>query len=413
MGDAAVRLAHAIGYTGAGTVEFIVDEFGPEAGATFAFLEMNTRLQVEHGVTELVTGYDLVQWQLRVAAGEPLPARQEDVRARGHAIQGRVYAEDAAHGFLPSTGRLTRFTPPSGLGVRNDLGVYEDAEVSPWYDPLLAKLLVWGADRDEAIRRMGAALEAYVVEGVTTNLPLLRAALRAPAFAAGRTYTDFLDTLIVPALEPDAAATAEAALAAAAFDLARLGDGADPWQAGSWRQAGADLAMAYESTAGLQTVTASRDPEGGWRLTLGDEARRVGVTGAGAGRVLVREGDRTVAYTVREEGDTLRVAGRGREATLRRPQPPSVSAASHARLAGGGPRTLTAPLAGVVVRVAVAAGDRVGAHQPLVVLEAMKMEHTIEAPVDGVVRAVHRAAGDRVQAGDPLIDLDPAPNGPA
>ena len=400
MGAAAVRLARAIGYSGAGTVEFLLDEEG-----RFAFLEMNTRLQVEHGVTELVTGLDLVHLQLRVAAGEPLPFTQEDLPLSGHAIQCRVYAEDPARGYLPSAGRLTRFAPPSGPGMRNDLGVYQGAEVTSYYDPMLAKLLVWGADRGEAIARMAAALAGYQLEGVATNLPLLRATVTHPEFAAGRTFTTFLDEHVLPRLGAYAVPV-EALLGAAAFDLLATGRASvDPWAAGPWRQAGVEVTLGYEYDGVVYVVHAGRLLDG-WELTAGDGTYRVTLEPVGDGRIVVREATRVHAFAVEAEGDTLRLAYRGRELTLHRPEPLSVAATSHiASTAAGGPRTIAAPLAGVIVKVAVAEGDRVSARQPLVVLEAMKMEHTLEAPTDGVVRRLHRAVGDRVQAGDVLVEL--------
>jgi|DewCreStandDraft_5_1066085.scaffolds.fasta_scaffold00421_36 3-methylcrotonyl-CoA carboxylase alpha subunit len=403
MGAAAVRIARAIGYTGAGTVEFLLDEQG-----RYAFLEMNTRLQVEHGVTELITGLDLVHLQLRVAAGEPLPFRQDDVRLQGHAIQCRVYAEDPTRGYLPASGRLQRFAPPAGPGIRNDVGYYEGAEVSSYYDALLAKLLVWGEDRRAAIARTADALDAYVIEGLPTNLPLLRAAVRHPAFAAGETYTSFLDEHILPSLAaghvPD-----EALLAAAAHDLLAARDARDPWAAGPWRLAGAGVRLAYRAGGVEHVVTAARLTGDEWELVLNGTTRRAHIARPAPGRVVVREGNTVRAFTVEPTNGGVRVLLRDGPVVLRRPEPPSIAATSHATMPGsGGPTTLTAPLAGVVVRVAAQEGDQVAAHQPLVILEAMKMEHTIEAPTDGHVRRVHRKAGDRVQAGDALIELEPA-----
>jgi 3-methylcrotonyl-CoA carboxylase alpha subunit len=409
MGAAAVRLAHAIGYTGAGTVEFILTDGAGEGEAVFAFLEMNTRLQVEHGVTELVTGLDLVHLQLRVAAGEPLPITQDGVRMRGHAIQCRIYAEDPANRYLPSSGRLTRFAPPTGKGVRNDIGVYEGDSVSSYYDPMLAKLLVWAEDRQAAIARAAEALDRYEVEGVTTNLPLLRAAVRHPEFAAGRTHTSFLDEHVLPALASDAVAH-EALLGAAAFDLlAPLAATSGPWAAGTWRQAGAGVRLTYRYNGVEHTVDADRRPDGAWDLVVNGSPCRVALELAAPGRLLVREEQAVHAYTVEERDGSLRVTYRGRTVALARPGPLSIAATGHAGPGSGGPRALIAPLAGVVVKVSVAEGDAVRARQPLLVLEAMKMEHTIEAPADGIVGRLHRTVGDRVQSGDVLIELQPEP----
>ncbi len=403
MGAAAVRLARAIGYTGAGTVEFLLDEEG-----RYAFLEMNTRLQVEHGVTELITGLDLVHLQLHVAAGEALPFRQEDVRLHGHAIQCRIYAEDPTRGYLPASGRLQRFAPPSGPGVRNDVGYYEGAEVSSYYDALLAKLLVWGEDRRQAIARTAAALDAYAIEGLPTNLLLLRAAVRHPAFAAGETYTNFLEEHVLPGLLAGSV-PAEALLAAAAHDLLAAHTARNPWAAGPWRLAGTGVRLAYRYNGVEHTVLASRLAGGEWELVLNGTTRRAYLARPAPGRVVVREGSAIRAFAVEPGDGGLRVLLPDGPIVLQRPEPPSIAATSHAAMPGsGGPTTLTAPLAGVVVRVAVQEGDQVAAHQPLVILEAMKMEHSIEAPTEGRVRRVHRAAGDRVQAGDALIELEPA-----
>jgi 3-methylcrotonyl-CoA carboxylase alpha subunit len=419
MGEAAVRLARAIGYVGAGTVEFIATEHSvqesgsaphtPHSTLGFAFLEMNTRLQVEHGVTELVTGLDLVQLQLRVAAGEALPFSQADVRQHGHAIQCRIYAEDAARGYLPSSGRLARFRPPAGAGVRHDLGVYEGFEISSYYDPMLAKLLVWGEDRATAIARAAAALDGYEIEGVATNLPLLRAAVRHPEFAAGRTYTSFLEAHVLPALS-GADVPEEALLCAAAHDLLRTTATATvtgPWALGPWRQSGIGVPLTYRYNGTAHTVSASRLADGSWDLTVGGQSRRVALEAPSPGHVLVRTDGVVLACTVMEGAGVVRITRQGQMVELLRPEPPSIAATEHAGPGGAGPRALTAPLAGVVVKVSVAEGDHVDTHQPLVILEAMKMEHTIDAPSPGVVARLHRAPGDRVQAGDILVELTP------
>jgi 3-methylcrotonyl-CoA carboxylase alpha subunit len=405
MGAAAVRLAQAIGYQGAGTVEFIATEEDGRLG--YAFLEMNTRLQVEHGVTELVTGLDLVQLQLRVAAGEPLPFRQEEVRWRGHAIQCRIYAEDPANGYLPSSGRLTRFRPPFGEGIRNDVGVAEGDEVSTYYDSMLAKLLVWGEHRPAAIARAAAALAQYEVQGVATNLPLLRAAVQHPEFAAGRTFTSFLDEHVLPSLTNAAPLPDDALVAAAAYDLlVPAAEARDPWAAGSWRQAGTGVALNYLHNGVAHAVSASRLPEGGWKLTLGDRALRVGAEWIKGRWLAVRTGAVSRSYAVAEREGRLHLSCKEWEVTLVRPEPPTVAATGHPPAGAGGPRALTAPLAGVVVQVAVDEGDHVEARQPLVILEAMKMEHTVEATTAGTVARIRCSTGDRVQAGDILVELE-------
>jgi 3-methylcrotonyl-CoA carboxylase alpha subunit len=396
MGAAAVRLARAIGYTGAGTVEFLLD-----ADGGFHFLEMNTRLQVEHGVTELVTGLDLVHLQLRVAAGEPLPFVQDDMRVRGHAIQCRVYAEDAAAGFVPSTGRLTRFAPPAGAGIRNDIGVETGDEVTPYYDAMLAKLLVVGATRDAAVERMAEALRRYEVHGVTTNLPLLLATVEHLAFRAGATHTAFLDEHILAGLRREP--PPPEALAAAAAMLAGGGDDRrDPWR-GGWRHTGLEQLVTLAGEAGDAPVRLTRTGTAAWRAAYAD--REV--------EVAVREGVAVVQPSATDAGavatvidaHAAEVAIGGRRWRVERRPPPDVTAAGHGGRTAAGPRAIVAPLTGTVVRLAVTAGQRVEAGQPVVVLDAMKMEHTLTAATDAVVEAVHVAVGDLVQAGATLATL--------
>jgi len=234
MGESAVRVARATGYTSAGTVEFLLD-----TDRNFYFLEMNTRLQVEHPVTEMVTGLDLVEWQIRIAAGERLSFAQEQVELRGHAIECRIYAEDPDNNFFPSPGRITRLRTPSGPGIRDDSGVYEGWTVPLDYDPLLGKLIVHAPSRTQAIARLGRALDEYLVSGIKTNLPLFQQILRHPDFAAGRLDTGFLDRMLAGRGEPPKAATANglgaqhvAAIAAAVFAAAQSAGGAKPPAAG-------------------------------------------------------------------------------------------------------------------------------------------------------------------------------------
>jgi 3-methylcrotonyl-CoA carboxylase alpha subunit len=212
MAAAAVRLALAAGYENAGTVEFIVDEHG-----RFYFLEMNTRLQVEHPVTEMVSGLDLAVWQIRIAAGEPLPFAQDELRQRGHALECRLYAEDPEHNFLPSTGKLALFRPPTGPGVRVDAGIATGSEISPYYDPLLAKVITWGQDREEAVRKMVLALQETVILGVTTNISYLLAILQEPHFLAGQTPTNYLAEHMAE-WQPEEVDAEEPWLAAAVFE---------------------------------------------------------------------------------------------------------------------------------------------------------------------------------------------------
>jgi acetyl/propionyl-CoA carboxylase alpha subunit len=321
MGEAAITLARTAGYTNAGTVEFLL-----APGGAFYFLEVNTRLQVEHPVTELVTGLDLVREQLRIAAGEPLSISQERVALRGHAIECRLYAEDASNRFLPSTGTLTRFDPPLGAGIRNDVGVRAGTEVTPYYDPMLAKLIVHAPSREAAIERALFALRRYAVDGVMSNLPLLAAVLDSPEFRARTVTTRFLDERLSELLShaPTPSQTDEPTPRRA------LG----PTEFNPWR--------------GTQTAALKSPRRAGLRVD--DVAGGATVTAAGTGQV-------------------------------------------------------TAPLTGTVAKVAVAEGERVEMGQPVIVLEAMKMEIAVEAPRAGSVTRVACAVGDLVQAGTILAEI--------
>ncbi len=412
MGDAALRLARAAGYRSAGTVEFLLDETG-----AFFFLEVNARLQVEHPVTEAVTGLDLVEQQLRVAAGEPLGFTQDEVRFEGHAIEVRIVAEDAAAGFLPATGRVTAFELPSG--VRVDTGIEQGSVVSPFYDSLVAKVIAHGADRSDAIRRLAAGLDETRLEGVASNLDLLAAVLAEPAFAAGDLHTGFLEEHgLVEGLRD----VPPEAVAAAAADRSLRRTPSDPWApAGPWRLGGigertrwlvggelveaivdADRATASASVAvGGATFTVHRPDDGSGRSTIvfdgdgdGDGAR----DGARAVRVRPAAGRRTV--------DTVIV--RGRAHRLRLAPAPSPEPRVDASVAAD---ALTAPMPGRIVRVDVVVGDIVRANDPLMVLEAMKMEHVMVAPSVGRVARLLVGVGDQVANGAPLVELDAAGSG--
>ena len=390
MGRDAVAAARAVGYVGAGTVEFIVD-----ADGRHHFLEMNTRLQVEHPVTEAITGLDLVEWQLRVAAGEPLPLAQDDVRFDGHAIEARLYAEDPYAGFVPQTGRIVHWRPDDArIVVRVDDGVAEGGEVTPYYDAMVAKLIAHGRDRADAIRRLVAALERSPLLGVANNAAFLADLLRHPDVVQARMTTTRLDEWLdagAPILQRPQPDDAAWALAAAALALR---DG-HPWRSGG--VAAFDLA-----------------------LRCGDAARTLRVQLHGDG-VDVTHGAATLRFdAVERDGHELRYAAHGvwRRATavfdgtrlhlalggrsLVFDEPSPLPAAD----TGADPRRARSPVAGVVAHVAVAAGERVTAGQPLVCVEAMKMEMWQHAAADGVVAAVHVAVRDSVAAGALLVELE-------
>jgi 3-methylcrotonyl-CoA carboxylase alpha subunit len=389
MGAAAVRAAQSVAYVNAGTCEFMLD---PSGG--YYFLEMNTRLQVEHPVTELVYGIDLVQWQLRIACGERLAISQSDVRPRGWAIETRIYAEDPAHHMLPSTGRIARWDPPEGPGVRVDAGVTSGSDVSLYYDPMLAKLIVYGTDRSHAVARLERALQDFGVEGVRTNIPLLLWIARDQAFRAGDTTTSFLaqrlDESIFAAAPPR-----EAVLLCAAGVLL---DGAAPW-----RIAGTGVPLRLQHETGVTELIADATTRNDRWILSGDfggelVARRHGATvqatfgGASwHGRVSCARG----AFTVTLDG---------RAYEFRYADPPSAEIARTHRGAGGDGR-VTAPMPGKIVKVAVREGQSVDAHALLAVLEAMKMEHRIEASAPATVQAVLVEEGAIVSGGTPLVEL--------
>ncbi|BCF91111.1 acetyl/propionyl/methylcrotonyl-CoA carboxylase subunit alpha [Paraburkholderia largidicola] len=414
MGEAAVAAARAVNYVGAGTVEFIMTE-----GGEFYFMEMNTRLQVEHPVTEMVTGLDLVEWQLRVAANEPLPLAQDQLKIEGHAIEARIYAEHPARGFLPSTGTLKHLRMPEGVEfsigvggerapVRIDSGVREGDTITPFYDPMIAKLIVHGASREEALKRMSQALRGCEVVGPHTNVEFLQRIVASVPFSTGDLDTGLIerhhDALFAPVEKPFIEALA---LACGAL-LTREGGvehGASPWDALShWRlNGGYTQALNWrdvEKEAAF-TVVFSRDGE---TRTLTHDGRTEPFkwwTGAGKHEYGATIGDAHVTGRVFVDGDTFHVFCRG-EALAFEWQ----NLLAHAADAEHGEGRLTAPMPGKVIAVLVEQGAVVEKGQPLIVMEAMKMEHTIGAPTAGKVAEVLYAVGDQVADGAQLLVLD-------
>ncbi|MFN2461894.1 MAG: acetyl-CoA carboxylase biotin carboxylase subunit [Candidatus Velthaea sp.] len=387
MGDAAVAAARSVGYTNAGTAEFMLD-----ADGAFYFLEMNARLQVEHPVTELVYGIDLVHEQLRIASGEPLRLRQADVVPRGWAIEARLNAEDPAHDFLPSTGTVTRFEVPAAPGVRVDTGVRAGSEISVYYDSMIAKIIVWGSDRAAAIARLATTLRETRVAGVKTNLPLLRAVAADDAYRAGDTTTAFLEERggqlrIAGDTVPD-----DVKLVAAATLVA---DGR------GWRLGGVgipvDLTVAGEPMHGSLSRTSA-----GWRLD-GDVRATFAVERRGD-EVVVHADERTIAADVLAAPDGGEIFLDGRAYACAYAAPPDADAEHHSAAAAGS-GTVNAPMPGKIVSVNVAPGDAVEPRALLVVLEAMKMEHRIEAPLAGTIKDVRVKAGDLVTGGSTLVTI--------
>ena len=410
MGAQAVALARAVDYRSAGTVEFIVDR-----DRNFYFLEMNTRLQVEHPVTECVTGLDLVETMIRVAAGEPLPFAQEDVRLEGWAVESRVYAEDPYRGFLPSTGRLVRYRePPAGEGVRVDAGVGEGSEISMFYDPMIAKLVTWGADREQAIDRMAAALDGYRIRGVGHNIDFLSAVMAHPRFREGRLSTGFIAEEFPSGFHgADLGPERVAAMRAVAVAFARARAGRDARIGGRIalpRRAAPDGAgNGFVLRDGEARVrVAAEAAEGGCDLAL--DGVPVAVRGACDPSVGIFEGTvdgRALAVQVDWEGTGHRLRHGGAERFVR-VLPERVSALLDLMPVKEAPdmsRFLLSPMPGLLVSVAVAEGDAVEAGQELAVVEAMKMENVMRAERDGVVAKIHAAPGDSLAVDQPIVEF--------
>ncbi len=393
LGDAAVKAATAVGYQGAGTVEFIADASKELTPESFFFIEMNTRLQVEHPVTEAVTGLDLVEWQLRVAAGEKLPLRQEEIFLRGHAIEARLYAEDPVENFRPATGRLIEASYPSGPGIRVDSGAEQGAVVGPHYDAMLAKVIAFGADRNEALTRLAGALDRVRIAGPKTNLAFLYSVIASPAFRAGGVDTGFVDRqlaeLVGQPLDPALAARAIAEWVAretkdSASSMAGPWARADAFElSGMGRKSG--LAVAIEGEPMTADIAWSR--RGPKILSVGGAAPDLRPD------VEIFGGD-SEAFVL-HHGRQLRVAF-----------PDPLARDLEAGTASG---DVVAPMHGRVVAVAVAPGMHVERGDPLFSLEAMKMEHSVVAPLAGTVKTVRIAPGQQIEEGMVaiLIEADP------
>jgi len=409
MGDAAVAAARAIGYVGAGTVEFIAEQSG-----TFYFMEMNTRLQVEHPVTEMITGLDLVEWQLRVAAGEPLPKRQDQLSIRGHAVEARLYAEDPERGFLPSIGTLSHWRmPAAGPHVRVDTGVGRGDTITPYYDPMLAKVIVWGEDRAAACAQLLGALRDCEVVGVATNIAFLERVVAHEAFASGRVDTGLIERNRDALFPAPAPASRRALLAAAAAEHARLaagmraaaarsGDPHSPWATPDafWNGIGTHaVRFTFADGDALHAATVRANADGSADIAVDGKVSTARLVDTAAGAILDVDGRRGPAAVVPVDEDRW-IFTPGVRQRLRLVDP--LAHAGEEEAHGG---HLTAPMSGTVVAVMVKAGDTVAKGAPLMVLEAMKMEHTIAAPAAGVVTAVNFAVGDRVAEGADLVDV--------
>lgn len=408
MGAAAVAAAKAINYRGAGTIEFIVDSSDGLRADAFYFMEMNTRLQVEHPVTEMITGQDLVEWQLRVAAGEPLPATQDDLAINGHAVEVRLYAEDPAKKFFPSTGTLHRLRLPlNNASVRVDTGVREGDTVSMFYDPMIAKLIVWDANRKGALRKMARALETIEIAGLRTNTAFLAEIVQNSEFIAGNIDTGFIDTHLAD-LVPASGIPAPEVIALAAFhelecrkSALKRSDPLSPWSAGdSWVLGGGRSELVPLETNGEALAISACYKAGRWHIELDGTALDVSGTLENGDLVAEVNGKRFAAGVIElGAGFVLMLDGASYE--FARPDPLDVELEDQA--AGN---RFTAPLPGKIVQVLVKPGDRVVKGTALVVLEAMKMEQTIQASSDGVVEIVAVSEGDQVEAGATLVSFE-------
>jgi len=412
MGEAAVAAAKAVGYVGAGTVEFIANQDG-----SFYFMEMNTRLQVEHPVTEMITGLDLVEWQLRVAFGEALPKKQEELSIHGHALEARIYAENPEKGFLPSIGTLRHMRTPAAVSfelgkgsvgndpaaIRIDSGVREGDAISPFYDPMIAKLIVWGKDREEALAHMAQALSEYQIVGLATNVAFLKRLVESKPFAGADLDTGLIErnhTELFPPLPQTALPVL--ALAAASLLVSEQTAGAaanDPWASTSgWRMNSTLLrTLDYSDESGAYPVTIGYK-DAGWSISQGATTATMTLVERQGKQLVIKLDGATVRGTVVRDGEMFHVFTGGAHFPLHYNDPLAHAGESEAE--GG---RLTAPMPGKIVAVLVDKGKEVEKGAPLLIMEAMKMEHTIAAPANGTVEDLLYAVGDQVTEGAQLL----------
>ncbi|MDX1588846.1 MAG: acetyl/propionyl/methylcrotonyl-CoA carboxylase subunit alpha [Oleiphilaceae bacterium] len=419
MGEAALRCGEAIGYVGAGTVEFLL-----EPGGEFFFMEMNTRLQVEHPVTEAVTGIDLVEWQIRVARGESLPWRQEEIHATGHAVEARIYAENPDAGFLPTSGPIHTLREPTDLpGIRIDSGIAAGLTVSPYYDPMLAKVIAHGPDRITAIERLSQALSGYQLAGPVINTGYLQRLLTTEAFRNGDLRTDFIEGQAERLSQPLLPQSLQSPLALVAWLSGSLGSfsansgvsvqAGDPWGQLSAFRTGPDDWQKAELRASGESIE--------WLYQI------TGPAGPDRGQVRLQQGETISHWQWQRQGQDLDVFSETLSEPLRLafvPEPMNSLtlfcqgetwqvAVNHPEMAGTAvdEDSLTAPMHGRIIGVHVSEGATVVAGEALVVMEAMKMEHTITAPADGQVTELHCALGDNVSAGESVLTFEPTDSG--
>lgn len=403
LGEAGRSAASAVGYVSAGTVEFLVDH-----EERFYFMEMNTRLQVEHPVTEMITGLDLVEWQLRVAAGEPMPLKQDELVMRGHAIEARVYAEDPAHDFLPSIGKLAHLRFPAATEhVRIDTGVEQGDGITPFYDPMIAKLIVWDETRDLALQRMAGALRDCQIVGVANNIGFLLRLVTSPSFTEPRLDTSLIERehkwIAAADTEPKEDIFAIAALVVLLRERGKETEAArSPWAVDDgWRMNGG-LVRALAFTHGENQTTVSVAYVGGqYRMTIGESTFEVSGSLQGDGSLFASIGPNRVAATVIEHNGKLYVFARGERFVLTFDDPLDVEAEHR-----GAESSFRAPMPGRVVALGVKPGEKIQKNAALMVLEAMKMECTIYAPAAGSVETFHFNVGDQVNEGVQLLTFN-------
>jgi propionyl-CoA carboxylase alpha chain len=412
MGEQACALARAVGYTSAGTVEFIVD-----ADRNFYFLEMNTRLQVEHPVTELITGVDLVEQMIRVAAGEKLPFAQDDLKIDGWAIESRLYAEDPYRNFLPSTGRLTRYRPPAEgrteqMVVRNDTGVYEGGEISIFYDPMIAKLCTWAPDRRAAVEAMRVALDSFEVEGIGHNLPFLSAVMDHPRFVEGAITTAFIAEEFPDGFQGvDLPADLLRRVMVAAVAMYRVAEIRRTRVSGRMdnheRKVGTDWVVAAQGQDAHVTISADRE---GATVTFADGmALRVTsdwLPGQPLARLTVGGTQLVMKVAKMPNGFRVRLRGADIPVHVRTPRQAELAALMPEKLPPDTSKALLCPMPGLVVSIGVAAGDEVQEGQPLATVEAMKMENILRAERRGRVSKINAAPGDSLRVDDVIMEFE-------
>jgi 3-methylcrotonyl-CoA carboxylase alpha subunit len=395
LADAACEVARSINYRGAGTVEFLVD-----GNEHFYFMEMNTRLQVEHPVTEMITGLDLVSWQLKIAANQPLPLTQEEIQAKGHAIECRIYAEDPFNGFIPSIGQLHFLKEPSLDGIRIDTGVTLSSQITKYYDPMIAKLIAWGQNREEALQRLQQALTHYFIGGVKTNIPFLKAICKHPKFYHAQLSTDFLSKEIIDLTTPDKEI---ALLMTVGFDYLRMIDNIkDPllqdafaWQLhvlGHWT-------WRYQDNGELVEAVITPINKNQFRVKLKDKDQNV-IASLANDTLKVEIENQSYKALAENTNQSLTLYTDQGQTTIERFHWNKLN--SQATLHKG---QLTAPMPATVVAVLKKIGEQVKAGERLIILEAMKMEHTIHAPADGVLLDIFYAVGAQVSEGAELLSL--------